>query len=138
MAEVAVRPEPVSQPESDRYWEGARNGELWLQRDKRTGDYQFYPRGFSLSTPGGELEWVRASGNARLHTFGIVHVAPHPGFVDELPYVTAIVELEEGVKMAANIVDVEADPSNLSIGMPLKVVFTKISDGYSLPNFRPA
>ncbi len=133
-----ARPEPVSQPESDQYWEGARNGELWLQRDKTTGEYQFYPRAFSLATPGGELEWVKASGNATLHTFGIVHVPPHPAFAPELPYITAIVELEEGPKMAANIVGVEPEPENLSIGMPLKVVFTKISDDYTLPNFTPA
>ena len=80
-----ARPEPVSQPESDQYWEGARNGELWLQRDKTTGEFQFYPRAFSLATPGGELEWVKASGNATLHTFGIVHVPPHPAFAPELP-----------------------------------------------------
>ena len=53
-------------------------------------------------------------------------------------YITAIVELEEGPKMAANIVGVEPDPANLSIGMPLKVTFTKISDDYTLPNFTPA
>ena len=35
--DAPARLEPVSQPESDRYWEGARNGELWLQRDKATG-----------------------------------------------------------------------------------------------------
>ena len=78
--DAPARPEPVSQPESDRYWEGARNGELWLQRDKATGEYQFYPRAFSLATPGGDVEWVKASGNATLHTFGIVHIPPHPGF----------------------------------------------------------
>ena len=105
--DAPARPEPVSQPESDRYWEGARNGELWLQRDKATGEYQFYPRAFSLATPGGELEWAKASGNATLHTFGIVHVPPHPGFMGEVPYITAIVELEEGPKMAANIVGVD-------------------------------
>ena len=67
--DAPARPEPVSQPESDRYWEGARNGELWLQRDKATGEYQFYPRAFSLVTPGGEVEWLKASGER-----GVAHV----------------------------------------------------------------
>ena len=114
--DAPARPEPVSQPESDRYWEGARNGELWLQRDKATGEYQFYPRAFSLATPGGEVEWVKASGNATLHTFGIVHIPPHPGFMgkrSEVPYITAIVELEEGPRMATNIVGVDPEPENL-------------------------
>ncbi len=136
--DAPARLEPVAQPESDPYWEGARNGELWLQRDKATGECQFYPRTFSLATPGGELEWIKASGNATLHTFGIVHVPPHPAFMGDVPYIAAIVELEEGPKMAANIVGVEPDPASLSIGMPLKAVFTKISEDYTLPNFTPA
>ncbi len=135
---VAMRPEPVSQPESDRYWAGAREGELWLQRDRSSGGYQFYPRAISLANPGGEMEWVKASGRAILYTFGIVHVPPHPGFVSEAPYVAAIVELEEGPRMAANIVGVEPDPKKLKIGMPLQVVFTKISETCTLPNFMPA
>ena len=136
--DAPARLEPVSQPESDPYWEGARNSELWLQRDKTTGEYQFYPRTHSLATPGGELEWIKVSGNATLHTFGIVHIPPHPSFAGDIPYITAIVGLEEGPKMAANIVGVEPHPDNLTIGMPLKVVFTKISDDYTLPNFTPA
>ena len=109
-----------------------------MQRDKATGEYQFYPRAFSLATPGGDVEWVKASGNATLHTFGIVHIPPHPGFMAEVPYITAIVELEEGPRMATNIVGVDPEPENLEIGMALKVVFTKISDDYTLPNFTPA
>lgn len=136
--DAPARPLPVSQPESDPYWDGARNGDLMLQRDRSTGEYQFYPRGFSLATPGGELEWVKASGRATLHTFGIVHAAPHPGFADDVPYIAAIVELEEGPKMAANIVGVEPKPENLEIGMSLTVVFTDVGDGAVLPNFTPA
>lgn len=132
------RPTPVAQPESDQYWEAARNGELWLQRDKSTAEYQFYPRGFSLSDSNGELEWVKASGKAVLHTFSIVHQAPHPAFASEIPYITAIVELEEGPRMAANIVGVEPDPSNIEIGMALQAVFTKVDENYTLPNFTPA
>ena len=132
------RPTPVAQPESDQYWEAARNGELWLQRDKSTTEYQFYPRGFSLADPSGELEWVKASGKATLHTFSIVHQAPHPAFANEVPYITAIVELEEGPRMAANIVGIEPDPSNIEIGMALQVTFTKVDGNYTLPNFTPA
>ena len=50
--DAPARPEPVSQPESDRYWEGAKNGEFWLQRDKATGEYQFYPASVQLGDAG--------------------------------------------------------------------------------------
>jgi hypothetical protein len=67
-----------------------------------------------------------------------VHRAPHPGFEGDVPYVTAVVELEEGPRMAANIVDVAPDPANLKIGMPLRVVFERASEQIALPKFTPA
>ena len=63
---------------------------------------------------------------------------PHPGFVEDVPYITAIVELEEGPRVPANIVGVEPEPENLTIDMPLKVVYEKITDEITLPKFTPA
>ena len=129
------KPLPVAQPESDRYWQGAREGELWLQRDTKTGQYQFYPRAINTISPGEPLEWVQASGNGTLFTFAIVHAPPHPAFAPDIPYITAIVELEEGPKVPANIVGVEPEPGNLEIGMPLKAVYTQVSEESTLVNF---
>jgi hypothetical protein len=58
--------------------------------------------------------------------------------VEDIPYVPAIVELEEGPRMATQIVNVEADPSKISIDMAVKVVFESITDEISLPKFEPA
>ena len=85
-----------------------------------------------------DTQWVQASGKATLYTYGIVHRAPHPGFVDDVPFVTAIVELEEGPRMATNIVMDDPTPEKLQIGMPLEVVFEDISDTIALPKFKPA
>ena len=130
-----ARPLPVAQPESDRYWEGTRSGELWLQRDTETGSYQFYPRAVNTISPGAPMEWVRASGNGTLFTFAIVHAPPHPAFVDDVPYITAIVELEEGPKVPARIVGVDPEPENLEIGMALNAVYTEVSEEYTLLEF---
>ena len=62
--------------------------------------------------------------------------APHPGFVDDLPFVTAIVELQEGVRMMTNIV--QCDPEQVTIGMPVRVVFEQVTEAVTLPKFRPA
>lgn len=130
-----ARPLPVAQPESDRYWEGTRSGELWLQRDTETGSCQFYPRALNTISPGAPMEWVRASGNGTLFTFAIVHAPPHPAFVDDVPYITAIVELEEGPKVPARIVGVDPEPENLEIGMALNAVYTEVSEEYTLLEF---
>ena len=58
-----------------------------------------------------------------------------PGFSEEVPYVLALVELEEGVKMFTNIV--ECEPRDVRIGMPVEVIFVKATDQVSIPYFRP-
>ncbi len=141
MTDTTPKPQPISQPESDRYWEGLKNEEIWLQRSKATGKYQFYPRTFSISDPetGSDgIEWVRASGKAELYTFAIVHVAPHMGFVGDVPYITALVQLEEDVIVPTNIVGVTPEPDALQIGMSLKAVFEHNEGGQTLLKFRPA
>jgi len=127
---------PIPQPESDKYWEGANEGKLLLQK---FGDHiQFYPRAVSTKDGSRDVEWIEASGKATLFTYGIVQRAPHPGFVDDVPFVTAVVELEEGPKMATNIVIEDPTPENLQIGMALEVVFEDITDELALPKFKPA
>ena len=141
MTNPTPKPQLIPQPESDHYWEGLKNSEIWLQRSKATGKFQFYPRNFSISDPEtGEdgIEWVQASGNAELFTFAIVHVAPHMGFVRDVPYITALVQLEEDVIVPTNIVGVSPEPESLQIGMALKPVFEHDPDGQTLLKFMPA
>ena len=70
---------PIPQPESDRYWEGANEKKLLLQK---FGDHiQFYPRAVSTKDGSRDVEWIEASGKAKLYTFTIVHQAPHPNLL---------------------------------------------------------
>ena len=140
MKNATPKPQPVPQPESDRYWEGLKNEEIWLQRSKATSEFQFYPRNFSISDPetGEEgIEWVQASGKAELFTFAIVHAAPHMSFVGDVPYITALVQLEEDVIVPTNIVGITPEPESLQIGMALKPVFKHDPDGQTLLKFTP-
>ncbi len=139
MTQAYNKPIPVPQGESDVYWNKAKEGELWLRSCNACGDAYFYPRDISPCCFSKDTTWVQASGNASLFTYAIVHRAPHPGwYPDGVPFVTAIVELEEGPKMATNIVMDDPTPEKLQIGMPLKVVFEDITDTIALPKFAPA
>ena len=138
MADGYNKPIPIPQPESDNYWEGAKAGELRLRKCDDCNQAYFYPRNICPVCGNNNTSWIVASGNAKIHTFAIVHRPPHPGFMDDIPYVPAIVELEEGPRMATQIVNVEADPSKISIDMAVKVVFESITDEISLPKFEPA
>ena len=141
MTQSYNKPIPVPQGESDFYWQKAKEHELWLRCDNDHPDgpkAYFYPRDISPYTFSRNTSWIKASGNATLFTYAIVHRAPHPGFVGDVPFVTAIVELEEGPKMPTNIVMDDPTPEKLQIGMPLKVVFEDITDTIALPKFAPA
>jgi len=138
MTNTYRKPMPAPQGESDFYWEKANQHELWIRKCDDCGETYFYPRDISPCCFSKQTSWVRASGRATLHTFAIVHRAPTEQFADDAPYVTAIVELEEGPRMPTNIVGVvEPTPDKLRIGMPLEVVFEDISDAISLPKFKP-
>ena len=60
----------------------------------------------------------------------------HPYFVDRLPYVVAVVELEEqaGLRMTSTIVD--CGEGDLKVGLPVAVEFQEITPGLTLPVFR--
>lgn len=129
--------QPITQPESDFYWENLKKEKIFIQRSKDTKNYQFFPRQFSIHNPNEQLEWVEVSGEAELYTFSIVYVAPHKNFIDDVPYITALVKLKEGVIIPTNIVNVEAKPENLIIGMKLSPVFVHTKNQSTLLKFQP-
>lgn len=138
MPDTYSKPVPMPQPESDHYWDQAKNGKLVFQKCNDCDSVQFYPRVLCTACSSRSLDWIESSGRGTLFTFSIVHVAPHPGFREDLPFITAIVELEEGVKMPSQVIGIEPDPELLHIGMQLEVAFEEITDSISLPKFRPA
>jgi len=133
---VATKPVPRPTPETQPYWDGARAGELRIQRCTACGGHYFYPRPLCPRCGSTAVEWVRASGRATLHSYVINH-RPAPGFEDEAPYAIAVVALEEGPRMMANIVGMDSTPENLVLDMDLVVTFQERGD-QCLPAFRPA
>ena len=138
MTQAYKKPIPTPQGESDHYWQKAKEGELWLRKCNACGEAYFYPRDISPCCFSRDTTWIKASGKATLFTYGIVQRAPHPGFVEDVPFVTAIVELEEGPTMPTNIVIDDPTPENLQVGMALEAVFEDITDTIALPKFKPA
>ena len=131
------KPVPVPQPESDLYWEKARQEELWLRRCGDCERAYFYPRDICPHCFSRNITWVQSSGKGTLHTFAIVHRAPHPAFREDVPFVVAVVELEGGARIPTNLVDVEPDPAKVRVGMEVEVVFHQITEEMTLPKFRP-
>lgn len=78
----------------------------------------------------------QAAGHGTVYSFTVNYRAPHPGFVDDLPFITAIVELKAGVRMMTNLM--ECNPDQVAIGMSVRVVFDPVTAEVTLPKFRPA
>ena len=87
-------------------------------------------------------EWVPASGRGIVYTFSVVHRNDLPPFNERVPYVAAVVELDEGPRLMTNVVDCDVD--DVAVGMPVEVAYRAIddngteNDGVTVPVFRPA
>jgi hypothetical protein len=128
------RPLPAIPGETMPFWNGCQEGKLLLQQDQATGGFQWYPRSINTMTPGGKMNWVASSGKGTVWTFTITRQNRTPGF-DDGPYVLALVELDEGVKLFTNII--ECDPFDVQIGMEVEVTFVKANTEISVPFFKP-
>jgi hypothetical protein len=117
------------------FWDGTKDGRLLLQRCTACGRHQFYPRWF-CATCAGAVAWIEAAGTGEVHSFTIVRQNGTPPFDELVPYVLALVELDEGVRMMGNVVDVAVD--DVKIGMPVRVTFLPETGGVVLPMWVPA
>lgn len=134
---VAQRPLPVPghYMASEPFWAGVARGELLIQRCNTTGRLQFPPRPVSLATGRRDTSWVAVSGRASLYAWTLTHV-PWPGHEHRTPYWCATVELEEGVRLVTNLVQVQGP--ELYAGMPLQLVWEDLSPTQRYFAFAPA
>ncbi len=116
------------------YWNKLESGELWLEFCSHCRKFIFYPRERCPHCQQLGLQWIQSPGTGTLYSYTIVHVSPLPEFQDKTPYIYALVELDEGVRLATNLIDCPLD--KVQIGMPLKLVCTKRA-GRNLPVFKP-
>jgi len=143
MAEAKTqKPVPAIDEASRPFFEGALRGELMLLRCASCGTFMSPSGGLGVSVRercvncfSGELDWAPSSGRASLYSFALVHQVYNEAFADEVPYNIALVETEEGVRLTSQVV--ECANEDLVVGMPLEVVFERLSDEVAIPKFRP-
>ncbi|MES2269960.1 MAG: OB-fold domain-containing protein [Pseudomonadota bacterium] len=131
-----AKPLPVPDSESTPFWVGMREGALMLQRCASSGEYLFPAVTFcpgSLERP----EWTQASGKGTVFSWIVVrHPVPRDIYADLVPYVVALIDLEEGCRMTGNLVD--CAPEDVRAGMPVEIGFNRVTAEITLPAFRPA
>ena len=127
-----VRQLPHPDADSRPYWDGARDGLLRLQRCSRCRTHRFYPRLLCPKCWSDECEWVTARGTGTVYSCSSVLRAPSPAFAERIPYVVALIDLDEGVRVFSNVV---SDPESVRIGSPVVARFEKVNDVITLPVF---
>ena len=130
------KPLPRPQPWSRPFWEAARQGRLVVKSCLDCGHVDHPPYLYCTSCGSDRSEWRTARGTARLVAYAVNTYGVPAAFIEDLPYVLAIVELPEGPRMISNIVDCPHD--RLRNGMDLEVVFHRVDDDVVLPKWRPA
>ncbi len=129
------KPVPVPTLESQQYWDAALEGKLMIQHCQDCGSYIFYPRSVCDVCHSNNLEWKQASGKGKIYSYSVVYRPVSKAFEADVPYAVAIIELDEGVHMLSNIVEIE--PEGLYIGMPVEVIFEERSESIKMPMFKP-
>ena len=130
-----TRPLPEIQPWSKPFWEGTKQGKLLIQHCKECNANIFYPRKVCPECWSKNMDWITASGKAKVYMFSTAYDMVEPKFMADLPYTVAYVNLAEGIRMMTRIV--ECNPADIDIDMEVEVVFHKLNDDFYLPYFRP-
>jgi len=117
------------------FWRGAAEGRLLGSSCAECGAIAMYPRGFCPSCWSDQVEDVELSGKATLYTDSVVRMNPMPPLADGVPYVAAVVDLEEGPRLMTRLVD---DPESVSIDMQLSARFATVDDDEGMVVFGPA
>jgi uncharacterized OB-fold protein len=133
----ATKPKPVPRPapESKPYWEAAKQHRLELPRCNACGKFWFPPSASCPHCLAADFAFEPVSGRGKVFSFVTFHRVYHPAFEQEVPYVVALVELEEGPRLLTNIVGVS--PDKVSCEMPVKVIFDDVAEGVAVPKFMP-
>jgi 3-oxo-4,17-pregnadiene-20-carboxyl-CoA hydratase alpha subunit len=125
---------PMIGRDSRFFWEGTQAGELRIQKCNACGAKRFPPGPACQSCDAYDRGYDVAAGTGTVFSYVVHRYPPVPG--KELPIVIALVDLDEGVRMVGEVVDV-AD-HEIEIGMRLRVDYRRIDDELTLPIWRRA
>lgn len=126
---------PVPDADTAPFWEACARRQLRLQRCGECGRLRFPPAPVCHHCRSWAFQWEEHSGLGRVYSWIVVHHPIPPAMADQVPYISAIVELAEGVRMPARLVDV-AD-GEVWPNMPVEVRFVELANGIALPQFAP-
>jgi hypothetical protein len=129
------KPLPKPTPWSKPFWDGCKRHELFIQNCKDCKNPIFYPKLFCPHCLSPNLEWVKAGGRGKVYSYTVVHSYAPTEFSEDIPYIVAVIELQEGVRLMSNIVG--CLPETVKCDMEVEVIFDDVTKEITLPKFKP-
>ena len=130
------KPLPQANSDTQPFWDGCKEHELRFQKCMDCGHVRWPPSMICPECHAAQTEWITAGGKGAVYTYAVYHRAFHPAFKDDLPYVAAVVELEEGPHLLTNIIGCK--PEAVRCDMSVEIAWEDVTDEFSLPKFKPA
>ena len=128
------KPLPPVYAETAAFWDACAEERLVIQRCRDCGGHQFYPRLVCTACGSAGLDWVDVAGGGSLKSWTLIRRAVSAAFAADVPYVVALVELDEGPTMMANLKT--PDPERLVMGQRVRVTFEPRGPDLHLPQFQ--
>lgn len=130
------KPLPLPYVDSKSYWDAARRHELRVQECNQCHERWFPPSPACPKCLCPDHEWILCSGNGHVYTFVIFHHVYGAEWAQDVPYNTAVVQLDEGPRLFTRLVNCSNE--DIQIGLPVEAVFDDVTEEVTLPKFQPA
>jgi uncharacterized OB-fold protein len=124
---------PIPDAESEPFWSGTLDGKLLVQECSMCGQRQLYGRSLCTNCHSAALNWIETSGRGTIYSRTIIRQNPSRSFKHMIPFVVALIDLDEGPRMMSNVIGTPAEEVN--IGDRVRVTFETVSDAAALPLF---
>ena len=133
-ANAPARPRPEPMIKAIPFFEGTKAGKILVQKCTNCSEYTWYSHFVCPNCMEDTLEWVESTGKGKIYTFTVVYQHNNPFFMNKVPYVYGVVELDEGPRLVSNIEGI--DPEAVRCDMRVEATFEKLDDEITVPIFK--
>ena len=133
---MAKYEKPLPQPTADTqpFWEYCKKHELRMQKCSQCGHIRYPPSIICPKCSSMEAEWTKLSGRGKIFSFVVFQYVYNKAFSDDMPYIAASIELEEGPRIMSNVIGCK--PEDVKVGMPVEIQFEDVTGEFTLPKFK--
>lgn len=129
------KPLPLITDLSRVFYDGCKEHKLLYQQCRDCDEIVFFPKKICSGCMSRNLDWKESRGKGKIHSFTVTYDFAPPEFMDDVPYVLSIINMDEGFRIMSNIV--ECDFDELECDMPVEVLFEEVTPEITLPKFKP-